>query len=185
MAATQGIDPDDIFIESVEVGRPVDGGVNVLRQFHANVEYSGRSQTVAIGQVMGWIGLRIADADIADAADAISQDAAILGAVAAKIIDSRADLWIESALLIDRIHLDPAYRGNRLTSAIIDKLLDLLRLDPESTVTLLYPEPQLPDGGPMPEGRERETAKTRLCIAYREGGLEPWEDTGVWWLPLE
>lgn len=49
------VDPD--FIEtSLEVFRPIDGGVDVLREFVASIGYSAESGPEDIGSVRGWIG---------------------------------------------------------------------------------------------------------------------------------
>lgn len=181
----EAINPE--FIEtSVHVRRAMDSGVDVLRQFSAEVNYyvSDTGDDISLGTVRGWIGWRIADEDIHDAADAISSDAEALGGIAAAIMRERPDLWIDSVLMVDRIYLEPAYRGNRLTGAIMTDLLDLLRLDVESTLVLLYPEPQRPEGGPMENGPDRDRALARMQTAYRASGFEPWGDSRVWWLPM-
>jgi hypothetical protein len=169
---------------SIDIRRPVDGGADVLRQFHASVEYSTETGYDQIGTVTGWIGWRIEDEDLYGAADAISADAEPLGAAAAAIIDAQPDAVIDNVLLIDRMHLEPQRRGNRLSGAIIDDLLALLRFDPESTVVVLQPEPQKPTGGPFDDGPERDEALARLTAAYRSSGLEPWRRTEIWWRPL-
>ncbi len=176
---------DSAYIEtSVEIRRPFDGGVDVLRQFSAVVEYSAETGCDEIGRVQGWIGWQIADEDLFDAADAISADAEPLGAAAVAIIAAHPDVFIDNVLLIDRMYLEPKWRGNRLSGAIIDDLLGLLRFDPDSTVVVLQPEPQRPSGGPFDDGPERNQALSRLTAAYRASGLEPWCQTAIWWLPL-
>ncbi|MEJ7773154.1 MAG: hypothetical protein WKF51_14735 [Geodermatophilaceae bacterium] len=93
--------------------RPIDGGVDVLRQFNASIGYSTESGPEEIGIVNGWIGWRIDDEDLLDAADAISSDAEQLGAAAAAIIDAHPDAFIDNVLLIDRMHLAPWWRVAR------------------------------------------------------------------------
>lgn len=177
------IDPG-LIETSVDIRRPIDGGVDVLRQFDAVVEYSTDIGYDQIGTVRGWIGWQITDEDLYDAADAISADAEPLGAAAVAIIEAHPDAFIDNVLLIDRMHLDPKWRGNRLSGAIIDDLLALLRFDPDSTVVVLQPEPQRPTGGLYDDGPERDQALARLTAAYRASGLEPWHQTAIWWLPL-
>lgn len=177
------IDPE-LIETSVDIRRPIDGGVDVLRQFHASVEYVTETGSDQIGTVGGWIGWQIEGDDLYDAADAISADAEPLGAAAAAIVEAHPDAFIDSVLLIDRMHLDPQWRGNRLSGAIIDDLLALLRLEADSTVVVLQPEPQKPTGGPYDDGTERDEALARLTAAYRASGLEPWRQTVVWWRPL-
>jgi len=132
--------------------------------------------------VNGWIGWQIQDEDLFDAADAISSDACGLGYVASKIIDAYPLAFVENALLIDRMYLVPKWRGHRLSNHIINDLLGLLRLDPDSTVVVLQPEPQRSEGGPYRENQERERAMSKLQSAYRESGLVPWKDSDMWWL---
>jgi hypothetical protein len=177
------VDPD--YIEtSLSIRRPIDGGVDVLRQFDAIVEFRTESGPEAIGSVTGWIGWQIGDEDLHDAVDAISADAEPLGAAAAAIIEANPEQFIDNVLLIDRMHLDPQWRGNRLSGAIIADLLALLRLNPDSTVVVLQPEPQQPAGGPYDDGPERDAALSRLTAACRDSGLERWRNTVVWGRPI-
>lgn len=176
---------DSEFIEtSVDIRRPADGGVDVLRQFYASVEYSTETGPDQIGTVSGWIGWQIEDEDLYEAADAISADAEPLGATAAEIIEVHPDVFVDTVLLIDRMYLDPKWRGNRLSGAIIDDLLKLLRFESDSTVVVLQPEPQRPTGGPYDDGTERNGALARLTAACRASGLEPWRQTVIWWRPF-
>ena len=174
----------DLIETSVEIRRPDDGGVDVLRQFSASIGYNVESGLDEIGLVSGWLGWRIDDEDLLDAADAISSDAEQLGAAAAAIIDAHPDAFIDNVLLIDRMHLAPRWRGNRLSGAIIADLMALLRLDADCTVVVLQPEPQESTGGPIDDGPERDKALARLTSAYRASGLEPWRQSVVWWLPF-
>lgn len=169
---------------SVNIRRPLAGDIDLLRQFDAVVEYSTESECEDLGSVRGWISWRIEGDDLYDAADSISSDAEPLGAAAVAIIEAHPDAFVESVVLIDRMHLKPEWRGNRLSGAIIRDLLALLRLDAESTVVVLQPEPQKPEGGPYDDGAQRDQALARLEAAYRASGLEQWSHTAIWWLPL-
>jgi hypothetical protein len=174
----------DLIDTDVQIRRPIDGGVDVLRQFMAGVEYDIESGLEEAGQVHGWIGWTILEEDLADAGDAISFDAGQLGTAAADIIDTYPENFIDAALLIDRMYLEPKWRGKRLSGVIITNLMALLRLDPGSTVVVLQPEPQNPEGGPYDDGPERDEAMGHLHAAYRASGLEPWRDSLVWWRPF-
>lgn len=103
-----------------------------------------------------------------DAADAISADAEPLGAAAVAIIEAHPDAFVDNVLLIDRMHLDPKWRGNQLSGAIITDLLALLRLDADSTVVVLRPESQKPAGGPYDNGQR---LRTRPSPRATHGGL--------------
>lgn len=174
----------DMIDTDVHIVRPIDGGVDVLRQFSAGVDYHGENGTEDIGHVHGWIGWSIFGEDLADAGDAISYDAEGLAVAAVEIIEEHPENVIDSVLLIDRMWLEPKVRGRRLSGAIITDLLSLLRLDPESTVVVLQPEPQNPEGGPYDYGDMRDEAMIRLHAAYRDSGLEPWRGSLVWWRPF-
>lgn len=176
-------DPDHVEV-SLDIRRATDGGVDVLRQFDGDIKYATYSGPESIGTVTGWIGWNMLDEDVHDVADAISSDAEPLGAAAASIIEAHPDEYLATVLLIDRLHLDERWRGHRLSGRIIDDILALLRLDPESTVVVLKPEPQKPTGGPYGDGSDRDAAMGRLCAAYRESGLEDWGEYGVWWRPF-
>lgn len=174
----------DLIDTTVQIFRGIDGGADVLREFVADVGYTTEDGPESIGQVQGWIGWSIHSEDLADAGDAISVDAERLGATAHDIIDTHYEKFIDAALLIDRMHLDEEWRGNRLSQAIIDDLLSLLRLDPEATVVVLQPEPQDSDGGPLDDGPERDQAMSKLQAAYRGSGFVPWAGSDVWWRPF-
>lgn len=60
MTMPESVDPD--FIEtSIDIRRPYDGGVDVLRQLVAAVELSTESGPEEIGTVSGWVGWQIGD----------------------------------------------------------------------------------------------------------------------------
>lgn len=172
------IDTDFIGTTAV-ISRPIDGGIDVLRQLQVDIEYGDES----IGGIIGWIGFEIGDEDMQDAGDAISYDAEALGVAAADIME-RTTIWPRHALLLQHIGLREEYRGHRLTGVIVKDLMALLRLEPDETLVLFQPEPQRPEGGPYENGPERDAALTRLEAAYRASGFERWRDSLVWWLPI-
>lgn len=178
------ISPDSIET-SISMWRPIDGGEDVLRQFHSEIMYEAESEPINIGSVLGWIGWKIADEDVHDTADAIGSDAEALGSAVREILRSYPNKFIDNALLIDRIHLATQWRGNRLTGSIIYNILDLLRFDPEHTVVVCQPEPQKSSGGPYEYGEERDHAMRRLTNSYKASGLRQWDSGNVWWLPFD
>lgn len=178
----RSIDPDELIFEASV--RP--SVAEALREFAVSIQLNDSVGT-SVGLMTGWIGWAITYDDLYDAADAISADAEPLGAAADQIQLYRDEIDAErmdTALLIDRMSLDPQYRGNRLTATILDNTLDLFRLDAEETLIVLYPEPQRSTGGPYPDGAERDAVMVKLCAAYSDSGLEPWRDSGVWWRPF-
>ncbi|WP_051136683.1 hypothetical protein [Luteimicrobium xylanilyticum] len=156
-----------------------------LRTFSAVVDACSPLQMVEIGMVRGWIGWGALDEDVQDAADAISSDAEALGATAAQIIGAHPEQWVDSVVLVDRMHLEPRWRHQRLSGRILADLIDLLRLGRDSTVLVLQPEPQKPSGGPYDDGAKRDAALHSLRRSYANSGLEAWRDGDVWWWPWE
>lgn len=176
------IDAEDIEIELRVTKSYMDGGVDILRAFYGTVLHIGPDDTVEIGSIDGLLAWNIFGVDVEDAADAISADAYMLGSAAQEIIDADEGRYLD-VILIERMFLNPEIRGQRLSGAIITRLLDLLQLDRGSTVVVLQPEPQKPEGGYMDDGAERDSALQHLTDAYRVSGLEPWDDSTIWWLP--
>ena len=90
----ESIDPARIET-SVDIRRPFDGGVDVLRQFDAVVEYRTETGYDQMGAIRGWIGWQIEGEDLYDAADAISADAEPLAAAAVAIIEAHPDAFVD------------------------------------------------------------------------------------------
>ena len=178
-------DRETVTVSGLYIGRPVDGGYDVLRQFSADVEHLGEddAEPHAIGMVTGWIGWRVWNENIWKAADAISSAAEPLGAVADEVRAELAEdgIGIAAVLLMDRMTLKPQWRGNRLTRRIVADLVALLRLPEDATLVLTMPEPQRTTGGPYPDGPERNEAQARLCAAVEKAGFSQWKDSAVWW----
>jgi hypothetical protein len=156
---------------SVDISRPIDGGVDVLRQFSASIGHSVESGLDEIGFVSGWIGWRIDDEDLLDAADAICSDAERLGSAAAAIIDAHPDAFIDNVLLIDRMHLAPQWRGNRLSGAIIADLLSLLRLDADATSSFSNRSPKRPPAGRSMTGQSVRRRLRDSCLRIGQVAL--------------
>ena len=179
------LERDDIDVV-VSVSRPSDGGVDVLRQFHADfraiTEHATDDQEAVLGQMSGWIGWNAADEDLTDAGDAISTDAGCLSYYAEKILTH----WLEEGyfpqdvLLLDRVMIVPGHRGHGHLRKMIDALTWLLRFDEEALI-VAEPEPQQPDGGPYPDGPERDKALSGLKRSIAKAGFTHWPDSPVWW----
>lgn len=170
---------------AVTIHREHQDDYDMLRCFSASVDYAGEEvvDPVEIGSVRGWICWDVYSGRLSEAGDAVSRDALDLAAAVEGIRDSERCAWIDAALMIDRMGLESQWRGRRLSGVIIEKLRDLLGLDPAHTIVVLHPEPQqLEQSGPYEEGPERDAAMEKLQSAYRVAGLEPWGEAGVWWL---
>lgn len=138
------------------------------------------------GSITGWLGLQQTPSAMYESADSISTDAEVLATAVVEILEHLSDeaVWTTSAVMVDRMILEPTYRGRRSSGRLLDSLLNMLQFDPDETVLVLQPEPQLPEGGPLPPGPEHDAALARLCDAYTTAGLEPWNDNTVWWRPV-
>lgn len=186
---------DDLIIRDVVVTRVVEQ--DVLRYFAATIElydrYGGwESGFRPIGRVAGLVAWLYDDDDICDAADQIDDDATTLAWNAEEIREwllVEHDIPVETIVTIDMIRLEPAFRGHRLTAQVMGEVLDVLRLDPRTTLIVAIPYPQQEDGGPMPTGRASSAAFKRLKAAYTASGFRRWRRTSVWWrcagLPLQ
>lgn len=106
---------DDVCIDNVRIARPIDGGADLFREFTAPIDAYTESEQTNIGQITGWIGW--------------------------SMLGEEPSYEPEHGLLISRIFLKPTHRGNRLTATVIERLSELLCLEPSNTLTLLYPEP--------------------------------------------
>ena len=84
--------------------------------------------------------------------------------------------------MVDRVALMPKYRGQRLVRTIVERIIALLRLNRESTLVVLQPEPQQESGGPYPYGAVRDAALAKLREAHNATGFQQWRDSDVWWL---
>jgi hypothetical protein len=173
-----------IDVRITQIDRVLDSESSFLREFSADVVDDNSSAPPAVlGMVSGWLGLDALDEDVHDAADAVSSDAEALGATASEIIAAHPEQWIDTVVLVDRMWLEPQWRHRRLTGRILADLVDLLRLDHNSTVVVLQPEPQREEGGPYEYGPARDAAMAALRQGYTNSGLEAWRGGDVWWWP--
>ena len=175
---------DLIEVNEIRVERAVDGGVDVFRVFTADVMRVDTRDSEVIGDISGWIGWNMAKEDVFDCADAVSMDAATLGWVAAEIIPwcaRTAHVAVRDLIFIDTIRLDPTFRGNRVSGAIVDQLLGLLRIRSERTLVELIPEPQDEDGDELEPGAAHDAAARKVQNAFEACGFQRWPESGVWW----
>lgn len=156
-----------------------------LKRFFA--DFSGdQYDEEALGTLCGWIGWRVLGEDIADSADAISADSAYIGAVAATILeDDERDLLIEDVVLVDRMWIEPKFRGRKLLARMVDQLVSSLRLDVNGCYIVTEPEPQQPSGGPYPGGPVRDKAMAGLLRSLRDAGFQQWNDGRAQWRCVE
>jgi len=140
----------------------------------------------AIGIITGWIAWSTLGADIADAADSISDDAAHIGYIASLALAEvqAADPFVEDALLIDRLHIEKGYRGRGLLGKMITALVETLRLQVNGCVVVTDPEPQREGGGQYDEGPQRDAAMSGLFRSLEAAGFQSWPNDKAMWMLL-
>lgn len=151
----------------------------VLNRFDARFSSYDDDQTV--GSLTGWIGWRVLDENLADAADEISADSSYIGYVAAQLVGDQSGSWIEDVVLLDRAWITPELRGRGLLGELIDRLIRELRLHINGCFVVTEPEPQQEDGGPYPDGPQRDKALKGLLRSLRDAGFETWKDNVAYW----
>lgn len=164
-----------------------DDPLGVLKQFRARFStYDDADDEQDVGSLVGWIGWRVLDEDVADAADAISSDAAYIGYVAAQLLEDDAnDSLIEDVVLIDRMWIEPEFRGRGLLGNLVDRLIVGLRLHVDGCFVVTEPEPQQRSGGPYPDGPTRDRAMAGLLRSLRSAGFTEWTDGRAHWRHAE
>jgi hypothetical protein len=180
------VDPATVWIEIVSIARLGDDQEDVLRSFQADVMVHDieAGELTRIGSVQGLIAFESTQIELAMAADAISTDALTLAHAADEIrrsLDNYAEVTPTTVLLVDLIRIKPMWRGSRICGHIISQLLQVLRLDPESALVVLEPEPQFENGGRMRKGPRRTAALAHLRETYVDAGFLKWHRGPVWW----
>ncbi|WP_334138925.1 hypothetical protein [Corynebacterium variabile] len=157
----------------------------LLRCFHATITdaESGTEPPAQIGTVSGWLSHIPEPSTLHDEATAISVDAERLASTLTPLVDHLTALgeWADVVLLVDRMNLEPHARGHHLAGHILHRLAESLFYPDATVLVVLEPEPQRPEGGPLPAGPERDEAMQRLQGTYKEAGLQAWEHTTIWW----
>lgn len=177
-------DVDEYALQSEVMVRSESASEGVLANFVAHFYYRDDSdEEQAIGMITGWIGWSIAEDDLADAADAVSADSAYIGRIAADALDAvrEDDPFVDDVLLIDRLQIEPEYRGRGLLAGMVDKLIETLRLGVNGCVVVTEPEPQRPGGGPYPDGAVRDRALAGLTRSLSASGFEHWPSERAMW----
>lgn len=156
----------------------------VLRPFFASFSARDASDGESgVGGMTGWIVWSMGHEDLARAADSLSADSAYIGGIAQRIVDElrKEDPFLEQALLLDRLWIDRPWRGKGLLRPMLDRLVDLLRLDVNGCVIVTEPEPQREGGGPYPDGTLRDTAMNGLVRSLEAAGLECYGQERAMW----
>ena len=176
---------DDTVLQCAITLHDLGEDVDPLREFTAVFSHDDQTGTDhRVGQIDGWICWRCLDDRLLDAADGLSGDAHYIADVAEQMLHQLAwdDSPIEDVVLMDRIFIEPSYRGRNLLPDMISQLIRLFRLDVNGCIVVTEPEPQRPDGGPYPDGPIRDRAMQGLHKTLTSAGLEPSpEGSDAWW----
>lgn len=184
---TTDIDADPYVTMSVCIDEEMSDELGLLKHFSADFSiFDDNDQHQNLGNICGWIGWRVLDENVSEAADSISADAAYIGHVAAQLLESDAnDSLIEDVLLIDRMWIEPGYRGHGLLRTLIDHLVAGFRLHVNGCFVVTEPEPQRATGGPYPDGPAREKAMNGLLRSLHNAGFTAWVDDRAQWRRVE
>lgn len=151
-----------------------------LRPFTCNFQLSESDdddKNKYLGVITGWFGISVLDRPISVEADAISADSASIGSVAEDILDAQdwSEDLIEHVVLIDRISIEPSYRGQGMLSRMIETLVSSFGFQKAGCLLVTQPEPQKPGGGPYPNGAKRSKALAGLKLSLEAAGFMAWE----------
>jgi GNAT superfamily N-acetyltransferase len=140
-------------------------------------------EEVDVGGMTGWIIWSADGEDLATAADSLDADAAYIGGVAHRIMDElrEDDPFLDDALLLDRVWIERPWRGTGLLGQMLERLLELLRLDVSGCVVVTEPEPQRDGGGPYPGGPIRDAAMEGLVRSLSAAGFERYREERAMW----
>jgi hypothetical protein len=137
-----------------------------LRNFDAGVELVDEvtGAGTAIGAISGWVGWQAWLPELVDSGQPIGTMAGLMAAAAIDVSDRLAeqpDTSIEAVLMVDQLTLIPQWVGTGMGRCIVEQLIDLLLLTPETTLVLAHLD--------------------RPASVYRNAGFEQWDETGIWW----
>lgn len=160
-------------------------GAGPLRSFWADIRlYDGDTTDKVMGHVRGLVGWQASEESMCEAGDVVSAEAEVLGLAADQISEWLLDVHgveITNVVMVEMMRLDPEFRGHRWTSTILAELIEVLAVNPLTTLIVLQPEPQKESGGFMPDGPERDEAMARLRGSHDECGRQQWDESPVWW----
>jgi hypothetical protein len=174
---------DRVSLNSVRCIRPREAPRGELRDFEADIEATSESggERVVIGGISGRLSWLAWLSELSATSRTVGSTAEMIGAALAigDLLAVDAESRIEAALIIDNLWLEPSWQGNRLSRRIIEELIDLLLLTPESTLVLTYlGEPFTPA---LTHGARQDTEHT-LRDACERAGFERWRQSNTWWM---
>jgi hypothetical protein len=174
---------DRVSLNSVRFIRPREAPRGELRNFEADIEATAESggESLVIGGISGRLSWLAWLPELSATRRTVGSFAEMIAAALAigDLLAVGAESEIDTALIIDNLWLEPSWQGNRLCRRIIEELIDLLLLTPESTLVLTYlVEPSKPT---LSLGARHDTQHT-LRNACARAGFEQWRQSNTWWM---
>lgn len=136
---------DDIALHrlqvSTELRREALDKHDQMRRLTATVLYRDGDSPEAeqIGRVTGWLSRDFDPELLAAAGDSVGPQAGVLTFFAEEIIKAEPGLPFTAVLLVDRVVLDPQWRGHGISPTVLERVLSVLQLDPQRTLTSSSP----------------------------------------------
>jgi GNAT superfamily N-acetyltransferase len=155
-----------VTVNWVRFSRLPDAPDGALRSFDAEVELADDVTGVraVFGAISGWLGWRAWLPELVDSGQPIGTMAGLMAAAAIDVSDrlaERPDIHIETVLMVDQLTLVPKWVGTGMGRRVVEQVIDLLLLTPETTLVLAHLD--------------------RAAGVYRNAGFEQWQDSGIWW----
>lgn len=176
-----------ITMNSVRLIRPRRARQGAFRDFETHIigiMEPGGEQSV-IGSVSGHFGWLAWLPEVIDDAEQAIDSLGELVAAALDISDrlsAESGVEVEAVVMIDRIWLEPRWRGKRLSHRVAEQLVDLLLLAPESTLVLANLEPSPTDAARLAAGADADGALHTQSDGYARTGFEQWRSSNTWWM---
>ena len=177
---------DVISVNSVRLTRPRHAPDGAVRDFEAEIEGTVESagESCVIGRISGcmswlaWLPELIDEGRISDSFAELIAAALDTGG----LVSAGSDTAIQTVLMIDRVWLEPRWRGSLFGRRIADQLIDLLLFTPESTLVLAYFEPDPDAPGRFWPRLEDDPATAAADHGEDRFDFERWGTSNTWLL---
>jgi len=155
-----------VSVNWVRFSRMPDSPDGAVRNFDAEVELADEvtGARAVIGTISGWLGWTSWLPELVESGPPIGSLAGLMAAAAIDVSDRlalQADTHVEAVLMVDQLTLIPKWLGTGMGCRVVEQLIDLLLLTPETTLILAHLD--------------------RPTDVYRNAGFEQWRDSGIWW----